>query len=292
LRQRRIPGFANIIEVDDPQEIKALAKAPAIDRVFDTSTCPLNWFILKRSLSVLSFRGRRFPTIEPRDLASRAEAQEKLWSRLNEQVNEIKAGPATLGPLADWVKGAGSDTDIGILAQQLLGRLFRDDFIATRESWAAARMLVAAPRSWNLPKLCWWFVTGKVKRAKSLLAGMVSDDLSAVNAIGIAVHNLAKSLRYMRLLYADAANRSALSAEAAAAQCLRAPVSVYRQATAPGTVMGTAFPKHALFALKIGAASQRNGGRSLIFMDDTWSSCPASTWVPALLQGIWTRATR
>jgi hypothetical protein len=48
---------------------------------------------------------------------------------------------------------------------------------------------------------------------------MVGDDLSAVNAIGIAVHNLVKSLHHMRSLYADASLRNALSGEDAAGQC-------------------------------------------------------------------------
>jgi len=47
----------------------------------------------------------------------------------------------------------------------------------------------------------WWVISGKVRRAKQQLAGMVNDDLSGVNAIGIAVHNLVNSLRRMRLLY-------------------------------------------------------------------------------------------
>ena len=66
MRHKRIPGVVNIFEVNDPQEIKSLADDPVIDRYFETHTCPINWFLLKRSLSVLSFRGRRFPTMEPR----------------------------------------------------------------------------------------------------------------------------------------------------------------------------------------------------------------------------------
>jgi hypothetical protein len=223
LKQRRIPGIVNLFEVSDPSQIKALANDPIVDRFFDTRTSPINWFLLKRSLTVLSFKGRRFPTMEPRLCEKRARAQDELWRKLNDQVATVRAGPIGLEPLAEWVKGVGSEAGIGILAQQVLGRLFRNDFTATPESWAAALVLVAAPRSSNLAKMCWWFITGKVRRAKGLLAKMVGDDLSAVNAIGIAVHNLAKSLRQMRSLYADVDSRTALSAEVAAGKCLRAP---------------------------------------------------------------------
>lgn len=276
----------------DPEEIKSLANDPVIDRQFETDTCPVNWFLLKRSLSVLSFKGRRFPTMEPRDCATRARAQEELWQRLNDQVEDIKAGPIALEPLTEWIRGAGSDLEAGIRTQQLLGRLFRNDFVATEESWAAALVLVAAPHASNLLKLGWWFISGKVRRAKRLLAGMVGDDLSAVNAIGIAVHNLVKSLHHMRSLYADASSRKALLPEAAADECLRAPVSVYRQSTAGGRLMGNSFPKNSLFVLNIGTASLLSGGRSLVFMEESWSACPASTWIPAMLEGVWRRALR
>jgi hypothetical protein len=290
LKQRRIPGIVNLFEVSDPSEIKTLATDPIVDRFFDTRTCPINWFMLKRSLLVLSFNGRRFPTMKSRLCERRARSQAELWHKLNDQVATVKAGPIGLAPLAEWVKGVGSEAEVGMLAQQVLGRLFRNDFTATPESWAAALVLVAAPRSSNLPKMWWWFITGKVRRAKGVLAKMVGYDLSAVNAIGIAVHNLAKSLRQMRLLYADVDSRKALSAEAAAEKCLRAPVSVYRQSTARGILNGTAFPKNSLFVLEIGTASQLDHGRSLVFMEESWSRCPASTWIPAMLQGVWRRS--
>lgn len=123
-----------------------------------------------------------------------------------------------------------------------------------------------------------------------LLSGMVNNDLSAVNAIGIAVHNAAKSLRHMGLLYANVEGRSVLSAEAAAEQCLFAPVSVYRQATAAGRLGDCPYSRHSLFVLSIGEASRHADGRSLVFMEDSWSRCPANLWVPAMLQGVWTRA--
>ena len=290
MKQRRIPGIVNLFEVSDPSQIKALANDPVVDRFFDTRTCPINWLLLKRSLTVLSFKGQRFPTMEARLCEKRARAQDELWRKLNDQVATVRAGPIGLAPLAEWVKGVGSEAEVGILAQQVLGRLFRSDFTATPESWAAALVLVAAPRSPNLAKVCWWFITGKVRRAKGVLAKMVGDDLSAVNAIGIAVHNLAKSLRQMRFLYADVDSRKALSAEAVAEKCLRAPVSVYRQSTAKGNLNGTAFPKNSLFVLEIGTASQLDHGRPLVFMEESWSRCPASTWIPAMLEGVWRRS--
>lgn len=290
VKRRRVPGLIDLFEVSDPTEVAELARDPRLDRRFDTQTCPINSFLLKRSLKVLSFAGRRFPTMTPRDDAERARRQQELWAALSARATAIKSGPDELEPLANWVRGAGTDEEVGILVQQLLGRLFSSRFVATRESWEAAKILVAAPRSRNLPKMAWWFVSGKVRRAKRFLAAMVEDDLSAVNAIGIAAHNVVKSMRHLRLLYADAAARATLSIEDATAQSLFAPVSIYRQATADGQLGDCPYSRHSLFVLLIGEASQHVEGRSLVFMDDTWSRCPANVWVPAMLMGVWRRA--
>jgi hypothetical protein len=204
----------------------------------------------------------------------------------------VKEGPEELESLASWVRGKGSDSEAGLFVQELVGRLFSPTFFATQESWDAAKTLVTAPRSSNWPKMFWWFLSGKVRRAKRLLAGMVNGDLSAVNGIGIASHNIVKSLVQMKRLYSDSSVRSSLSAEEAVSRCLAAPVSLYRQATSDGEIRGCPFSKYSLFVLAIGKASKCEGGRSLIFMDGNWSGCPAAQWVPAMLEGVWKRACR
>jgi hypothetical protein len=225
-----------------------------------------------------------------RENLNRQRNQVPLWSHLNERAEALNEGPEELTPLANWLRNTNSGAEVGMLVQQLLGRLFSGRFVATKESWEAAKILVAAPRSDNLPKLAWWFISGKVKRAKRLLAEMVNNDLSAVNAIGIAVHNVVKSLQHMKLLFTDATITPSLLAEEAAERSLFAPVSLYRQATADGQIGDCPFTKNSLFVLAVGAACQQPGGRSLVFMDNTWSQCPANVWVPAMLQGVWKRA--
>jgi hypothetical protein len=221
----------------------------------------------------------------------RKSAQEKLWNRLSNKVHEMKLGREELEPLAQWVRGHGAEESLGLQAQQILGHLFSETFIATSESWDAASTLVKAPRSSNVLKLLWWQISGKVRRAKRQLASMVNDDLSAVNAIGIAVHNLMKSLRLMKALYSDSNRRSTLSAAEAANECLVAPASVFRQATVAGELNGNRFSSNSLFILNIGEAAKSKGAEALVFMRGSWSSCPGEQWVPAMLEGVWLRAT-
>ena len=292
MKRYRVPGVLDIYEVSDPEEIEAVNNDPRIDRQFASQTCPLNWLLVRRSLSVLSYAGKRFPTMTPRDSMERKSAQEELWNRLNVKVHEMKLGPEELEPLAQWVRGHGAEESLGLQAQQILGHLFSETFIATPDSWDAAITLAKAPRSYNVPKLFWWRISGKVRRAKRLLASMVNDDLSAVNAIGIAVHNLVKSLRLMKALHSDSNRRSTLSPAEAAKECLVAPLSVFRQATVAGELNGNTFSRNSLFILNIGQAAKTKGAEALVFMRDSWSSCPGEQWVPAMLEGVWLRANR
>jgi hypothetical protein len=184
--------------------------------------------------------------MSPRDSIERKSAQEALWNRLNLKVPGVRLGPEELEPLAQWVRGNGDQESLGLQAQQILGHLFSETFVATPSSWAAATTLVKAPRSSNVPKLIWWVISGNVRRAKQQLAGMVNDDLSGVNAIGIAVHNLVNTLRRMRTLHSDVNLRSTLSPLDAVNRCLAAPKSVFRQATVAGELKGSQFSNNSL----------------------------------------------
>jgi hypothetical protein len=290
VRRHHIPGVLDVFEVSDPKEIETVNNDPRIDRQFDSRTCPLNWLFVKRSVSVLTYAGNRFPTIKPRDSKERKAAQEALWDRLNLKVPEVKLGPEELEPLAQFVRGYGAEESLGPWVQQILGRLFSETFVATPESWDAATTLVRAPRSSNVPLVIWWKISGKVRRAKRKLASMVNNDLSAVNAIGIAVHNLVKSLRQMRALYANMNRRRTLSPADAATQCLVAPASLFRQATMAGELNGNPFSNSSLFILNIGDVAKLEGAGKLVFMRDSWSTCPAEQWIPAMLEGVWLRA--
>jgi hypothetical protein len=291
LKRTRIPGFIDVIQVDDPQEIIELNHDARIDRRFNLRWPILNWLIVRRALNVLSFAGNRFPTMIERDSASRASAQAKLGAALDARAAAVRQGPEELQELAEWLIGSVPETQVGIAVQQVVGRLFSPTFAATQESWDAAKILVTAPRSPNVLRTVWWIVSGKLHRAKRLLAGMVDGNLAAVNGIGIAAHNIVNSLQQMKRLYSDLSTRRALSPEEAVRESLAAPVSLLRQATSHGEISGCSFSRNSLFVLAIGRASKAPGGQSLVFMDESWSGCPASQWVPAMLEGVWKRAT-
>jgi len=177
------------------------------------------------------------------------------------------------------------------LVQQVVGSIFSDQFKATSESWAAAITLDAAVRSKNVPKMLWWKITGKVRKAKRLLSAMVNNDLSGVHGTGVALHNIVTSIRLMRTYYADEKMRKSLTPEQAADQCLSPPPVVLRQAKASGEVSGCPFSKYSLLLLKLGDGNKDKQSKDLIFMTSSWSRCPAEKWVPAVLAGVWKMAT-
>jgi hypothetical protein len=293
LKPHRIPGVLDVIHVADPAEIIEVNRDPRFDRQFNLHWPFLNALIVKRAVAVLSVAGRRFPTIIPRDDASRATAQTKLGQALDAQADAIRQGPPELSALVSWLQNTNPilDEQLGIAVQQVVGQLFSPNFKATPESWRAAKILVTAPRSPNILRTLWWFASGKLHRAKQLLAGMVNNDLSAMNGIGIAAHNIVNTMIQMKRLYADPAQRKSLTAEDAVRRSWAAPVSLLRQSTTNGAIRGCPFSKATLFIIEIGQASKRTGGDSLVFMDHSWSGCPAANWTAAMLEGVWKRAT-
>src|SRR6478672_2234338 len=129
-------------------------------------------------LRIFSLNGRRYPTMLTRTNPILASAQDELWSRLNIRADEVKHGPAELEPLAEWVRGIGTAEKLGLLVQQSVGRLFVETFTATEESWAAACMVLEAASSSSVLRMLGWRISGRLERAKTLLASMVNDDLA------------------------------------------------------------------------------------------------------------------
>ena len=169
--------------------------------------------------------------------------------------------------------------------------MFVETFTATEESLAAARMVLEAASSSNVLKMLGWRISGKLERAKTLLASMVNGDLTGVNALITARQLIVDGLHKMRQLAADPTLPSSITTDAAADQCLIAPSNVVRQAKTSGEVSGCPFRKGSLFILELGSASKGAANRDLVFLSQSWSRCPAEKWVPALLEGVWTRVS-
>ena len=289
MKRTYFPGITDVVAVTDPVEIRTVSNESRFDRDFAGHVPIRNGQRIRKMLRIFSANGRLFPTMLPRTDPVRAAAQDALWSRLSVKADEVKRGPAELEPLAEWVRGNGTAQQLGLLVQQSVGRLFVETFTATDESWAAACLVLEAASSSSVLKMLGWRISGKLERAKTLLASMVNGDLAATNGIGVALHHIVDGLHKMRQLAADPNFGSSITTDAAVDECLFAPNTTVRLAKTSGEVGGCPFKKGSLFILGLGSASKGAANRDLVFLSQSWSRCPAEKWVPALLEGVWTR---
>ncbi|WP_109479249.1 hypothetical protein [Paraburkholderia sp. C35] len=291
MEHKHIPGLVDVIKVDQPADILRIAHDGSIDRAFGPRKPLLNGLLVRRILRVLSHHGHRFPTMRAREATGRERQQDALWQKLNAAAPDIRAAPDSLEPLAAWVRNTNANAEVGPLVQQVIGRIFSPTFEASGATWAAAQVIAASLAPGNTLRNLKWRITGKVTRAKAMLASMVGGDLAGVHGVSVAIHNVVKGVHQMRSLYLDPSVRPTLTPEMAGRRCLYAPAMVLRQATSDGTVGGCTYASGTLLLLELEKARQASGDESIIFLADTWSRCPAEQWVPAMLEGIWRRAT-
>jgi hypothetical protein len=291
MKRTYFPGITDIVVVTDPVEIRTISNDARFNRDFMGHGPIRNVQLLRKTLRIFSHDGGLFAPLRPRTDPGRAAAQDELRSRLNVKADEVKHGPFELEPLAEWVRGIGTPEKLGLLVQQSIGRLFVEGLTATEESLAAARMVLEAAGSSNVLKMLGWRLSGRLDRAKTLLASMVNGDLTGLFAMITARQLIDDGLHKMRQLAADPALRSSISTDAAVDECLFAPDTVLRQAKTSGEVGGCPFKKGSLFILGLGTASKGAANRDLVFLSQSWSRCPAEKWVRSLLEGVWTRVS-
>jgi hypothetical protein len=291
MKRTYFPGITDIIVVTDPAEILTIADDFRFDRDFLGHGPVRNVQLLGKVARAFSLNGKLYPPLLPRTDPRRTAEKEKVRLILNVKADEVKHGPAELEPLAEWVRGIGTAEKLGMLVQQSIGRLFVETFTATEESLAAARLVLEAAGSSNVLRQLGWRISGRLQRAKMLLASMVNGDLIGVIAMSTARQLIDDGLHKMRQLAADPALRSSMSTEAVVDECLFAPPTVLRQAKTSGEVSGCPFKKGSLFILGLGSASKGAANRDLVFLSQSWSRCPAEKWVPALLEGVWRRVS-
>ncbi|MBP2839347.1 MULTISPECIES: hypothetical protein [Pseudomonas] len=292
MEHKHISGLIDVIKVDQPADILKIARDGAFDRAFGPRKPLLNSLLVGRILRVLSYEGRRFPTMSAKNASGRERQQDDLWRKLNAAAPEIRAAPDSLQPLADWTRNANSDIAVGPLLQEVIGRLFNQDFRADENTWTAAQVIAGSLTPGNTWRNLRWRLSGKVTQAKALLASRVNGDLAGVHGISVAIHNVVKGMHQMRTLYLDPSHRNTLTPEMVGHLCLYAPGVVLRQATTKGQISGCPFSSGTLFLLELEKARQASGDESMVFLGDSWSRCPAEQWVPALLEGVWRRATK
>lgn len=284
-RALRVPLLADLLVVEEPDAIRALAGEARLDRGVPLRAPLVNRMIARRVAEVLQVEGRPLPSAAPRGAPGRAEARDALAARLAGRAAE----GAHLEALAEHVAGRGGRA-LGPLVQEAVGRLFAAGFRASEETWQAARLLDEAARSFNPVRRLIWAFTGRVHDARRLLAREVGGDPAALHTVAIAVHNLVVALERMRALAGGPGGVARYTPEQAASLCLAAPPRVLRHATARGANACGEFRAGTLVVFRLEAARARSLAHDIAFLTGSWSRCPAQAWVPALLASVWQRA--
>ena len=286
MRAVRIPMLVDLISTAEPDEIVTLGSDARLDRRFEATGPLLNRLILHRVRRVLQVNGDPLPPVARAADPTRQQRQIALETRL---ANAPLGGDA-LPRLADYVRGTGSSARLGVDAQQAIGSLFDPAYAATPASFTAACVLSGSVRGFASPRAWLWKLTGRVGRARALLATMAGGDPSGVHATGIAVHNVVESLKRMRKLAASAGALQRYAPDEAASLCLSAPETVLREATRAGSNAVARFRSGTLVLLRLEDARARNLRPEMGLMRGSWSQCPAHRWVPRLLAAVWRKA--
>lgn len=286
----RIPGLIHVVKIQNADDIRRVNELPGVDRPAPASGPLFNRFLSKRLHRSLSTGDTALPSILGRDFPGRADKQDELEARLADRdVDE-----AYLQLFSRFILGGSTEATMQMGAQDMIGKLFTPDFVATAESWKAACVLDAAPRNFNPVKGIIWAITGKVKRSQKLLSDALGGDEYGVHAIGIAVHSLVRCLRAMRELALSPDGLAYKSAQEASLLALTPPETLLRQVQTKTTFRGKTYARGTLFQLQNETASKdvTNGAKrtGLAMMDESWSQCPAHGWIPKLLAQVWTRA--
>lgn len=289
-RRIRIRGLVDIVRLDEPAAISAYSDDVRLDRDFAGAGPLLNRWLARRVRRNLHVDGALLPAVAPREYPGRAKSQADLEEELATRLADGSAASEHVDRLASYVRGEQAEEMLGPTAQEAIGRLFAAGYRGTDETWRAACILDAAPRTMNPFRALAWALTRAVARSRRTLAAAVGGSPAGVHATGIAVHSLVRSLKAMREVWRESGSRDGLSADAAALRSLRAPETVLRRWSAPATTAHGDILPGALTIFELDRARARRPGPEMTFMAESWTRCPAHRWTATLLRQVWERA--
>src|SRR5262245_25814851 len=290
----RLPPLLDIVLVDDPGEMDWFDREAAIVREVLAEGGWLHRLLRSRIYRTLTVGPVPLPVFAGRGDSERALQQAKLDFRLSHLSTAPRLDAPAMAALARHVAGIPSDEPVGVAAQQVVGRMFVPEYAASRESYAAAKLLA----SWSTAdpvRALWWLWSGRVAKSRQLLWGMAENDPQCIHATTIAVHGIVEALDRMQALMGDGRRRDVLDAARAVSASLVAPRALLRSCSRP---MCVPFMKEPLgpgtlvvFRLR-GMHARAAGDDGLAFAAGRWNQCPAHAIVPRLLGEVWTAAYR
>jgi hypothetical protein len=279
----RVLGLIDVVLTSDPEQIAWLNRHPDVTRPLDRDASLLHRIMHRRLALDLGFDDGVLPVFLSRADGERAARQAGLAASLE----GAEGAPGwEREEIAGHIAGVAT-TELGPTVQQWCGRLFSEHYRSTPESYAAGRLLADWPAAppWRALGAR---LSGRLARAKSVLADAAGGDPHCIHATSIGMENIARTVREMRRA-AQLPELQNASASRVLARCLRAPAAVLRGCQARVEVPFLARPltRRSLVVFLVARAYARSGDLDVAFLADGWSACPARHVVPEMLREAW-----
>jgi len=289
----RLPFLLDFAIVREDAEMTRLNNDPTIRREMSGRGGVLHWLIRKRVETLRVDAARLLPTFESRANAARAAAQDATDRKLTKLAATAQPFDRdAIATLARFVAGHEPAVPVGVTVQQLVGRMLDPTYVATEESYRAARDVAAVVSSCPVSALrvLWWRLTGRLAASKRRIWDLAKANPVVIHATSIAMHQIVDSLARMRRAMRTDGPWDTTPAEAAA-YALAAPPRLIRECVM-NTNGATRFRPGTLLIFGLRKIHKDTGDNNLAFSRKQWSQCPAHAIVPRLLEEVWTAAVR
>lgn len=283
----RIPKLIDLVFVSDAEQIAWLNQHPAISRPIDPARSWLHRILDGRLRNDLGWNDRPLPVFQARGDERRSERQKLLYAAF-ETLRGLPGEEVDL--IARYLAGETPASDIGAVVQQWCGRLFADRYRSTPETYAAGRLIAQWPSAppWRALRDR---LTGKLARAKSVLAAAAGSDPHCIHGTSIGMENVVRTLRKLRKASANPQTQGATPDEILR-ECMAAPPAVLRgcDAVVGASFLDTPLTPQSLIVFLVARAFDATGDLDVAFLSDSWSACPARRVIPEMLRNAWRTA--
>ncbi|BAL77110.1 hypothetical protein [Bradyrhizobium cosmicum] len=285
-----IPGLVRLAIVRDPDELLRVNDAGTVTRPLSGRGGLFNRSVAAKLAAFRTADGDIWPAFRDRHDPLRAAHQTELESKLSNVEPLLQDVAPEITELGNYVGGGHAHRGMGVVVQQAVGRLFFADYVASEESYEAARTLQAWLSAWPL-RACWIKHSGALKASLDRIEAASRGNMACAHATALALENLVMSIELMRELARHGDNLAKIEPQEAAIRTLRAPARVVRE-TRDGDFIGTLrLRSRTLILLALEDAHQQDAAKlGFAFFTGTWNQCPAHGLVPTLLRKVWEAA--
>ena len=290
-----IPGLVRLALVRKPDELLRVNDAATVTRSLSGRGGLFNRSVAAKLAVFRGPDGDIWPAFRDRHDPLRASHQASLESALSNTDALLQQIAPEITELGNYVGGRRAHRSMGVVVQQAVGRLFFPDYVASEESYAAARTLQAWLSAWPL-RAAWIRRSGALKAALDQIQAASRGNMACAHATALAMDNIVKSIELMRELALHGDNLTKIEPKDALFRTLRAPARVVREARDGDFIGLIRLRSRTLVMLAVeNARQQRASDPGFAFFAGAWNQCPAHGLVPALLSNVWqaarTRAT-